>query len=97
MNAPEFSPESRLDLLEIATFIARDNPARARSFVTELETVCSNLVAHPEIGMLRPELHGRLRMLPHGRYLIFYQMLQDTVRIERILHGARNISSLFDT
>lgn len=96
MKAPEFSPESRLDLIEIATFIARDNPARARSFVTELETVCNNLVAHPEIGMLRPELLGRLRMLPHGRYLIFYQALQDTVRIERILHGARNISALFN-
>lgn len=96
MKAPEFSPESRLDLLEIATFIARDNPARARTFVTELETVCGNLVAHPEIGVLRPELHGRLRMLPHGRYLIFYQMLQDTVRIVRILHGARDFTALFN-
>jgi len=28
----EFSPESELDLMEIAAFIARDNPARARSF-----------------------------------------------------------------
>lgn len=96
MKAPEFSPESRLDMIEIATFIARDNPARARSFVTELEPVCGNLVAHPEIGALRPELHGRLRMLPHGRYLIFYQALPDTVRIERILHGARNVSALFN-
>lgn len=96
MKAPEFSPESRLDLLEIATFIARDNPGRARSFVTELETACCNLVAHPEIGAPRPELHQNLRMFPHGRYLIFYVLLHDTVRIERILHGARNISGQFN-
>jgi toxin ParE1/3/4 len=96
VKVPEFSPESRLDLIEIVTYIARDNPARARTFVTELETACSNLVAHPEIGALRPELHKSLRIVPHGRYLIFYQALKDTVRIERILHGARNISALFN-
>ena len=29
----EFSPESQLDLIDIAAFIAQDNPARAKSFV----------------------------------------------------------------
>lgn len=96
MKAPEFSPESRLDLIEIAAFIARANPARARTFVAELETACGNLVKHPEIGVLRPELDSGLRMLPHGRYLIFYQSLPGTVRILRILHGARNISGQFN-
>ena len=39
----EFSPESQLDLMEIAAFIARDSPARAKSFVDELEADCGRL------------------------------------------------------
>ena len=38
-----FSPESQLDLMEIAAFIAQDNPARAKSFVDELEADCGRL------------------------------------------------------
>jgi plasmid stabilization system protein ParE len=26
-----------------------------------------------------------------GRYVIFFRVLDDTVRIERVLHGARNL------
>ena len=39
----EFSPESQFDLMEIAAFIARDSPARAKSFVDELEADCGRL------------------------------------------------------
>ncbi len=30
-------------------------------------------------------------MLPHGRYLIFYREANKGLRIERILHGSRDI------
>jgi hypothetical protein len=30
-------------------------------------------------------------MLPHGRYLIFYRAVNQHLRIERIMHGARDI------
>ena len=30
-------------------------------------------------------------MLPHGRYLIFYRAVNQDLRIERIMHGARDI------
>ena len=32
-------------------------------------------------------------MLTHGRYLIFYREHEATVRIERIMHSARDITS----
>ena len=37
MKRLEFSPAARDDLLAIGLYIAEDNPARAESFVTELE------------------------------------------------------------
>ena len=78
--------------MEIALFIGRDNAARALTFVDALESKCEDLGNSPGIGTLRPELGEGIRMLPQGRYLIFYREARRAVRIERILHGARDIS-----
>ena len=86
-----FSPAAEEDLLEIAAFIAHDNKARALTFVDELEGKCDALGRAPGIGTSRPELGDGVRMLPHGRYLIFYREVNKGLRIERIMHGARDI------
>ncbi len=88
-----FSPAARDDLLEVALYIAQDNPARASTFVDELEFRCRGLGEAPGIGTARPELGEGIRMLPHGRYLIFYRQAPDTIRIERVMHGARDIDA----
>jgi toxin ParE1/3/4 len=89
----EFSPEAEADLLDISGYIARDNPERALGFVNELEARCVDLLAFPESGRARPDLAPSLRSRPHGRYIIFYTPGARTVRIERILHGARDIEA----
>jgi len=88
-----FSPAARDDLLEIALYIAQDNPARASTFVDELESRCLGLGNSPSIGTARPELGEGIRMLPHGRYLIFYRHTKTEVRVERVMHGARDIDA----
>ena len=77
--------------MEIAVFIAHDNPERALRFVDELEGKCHALGASPSIGTPRPELGKGVKMLPYGRYVIFYREANKGVRIERIMHGARDI------
>ena len=92
-----FSPTAEVDLLEIAAYVAKDNPARALSFVDELAAKCLRLGHAAGIGTARPELGEGIRMLPHGRYLIFYREHEATVRVERIVHGARDIGGdVFD-
>lgn len=41
----------------------------------------------------RPELGEGLRSCAHGRYVIFFRPSPIVVRIERILHGARDMSA----
>lgn len=77
--------------MDIAIFVAQDNPTRALTFVDELESMCDTLGSAPGIGTARPELGESIRMLPHGRYLIFYREANKGLRIERIMHGARDI------
>ncbi len=83
------------DLEEIAVYIAQDNPQRAHSFVDELEEKCRILSENPKLYRPRDEIAANLRMATHGDYLIFYRETDQGVRIERILHGARNIETVF--
>jgi len=42
------------------------------------------------MGVRREELGEGLRAMPFERYMIYYTQLDETVRIERVLHGSRD-------
>ncbi len=90
------SPRAAADLDEIANYIARDNPRRALSFVAELETTCRAVATNPALYPAGNEIAAGLRMAVHRRYLIFFrdQPEANAVRIERVLHGARDLRRL---
>ncbi|MBL8488870.1 MAG: type II toxin-antitoxin system RelE/ParE family toxin [Rhodocyclaceae bacterium] len=89
-----FSPKSRQDLLDIGDFIAKDSRANARRFVGRLIDQCQR-IGHASLGYVsREDLAPGLRMAALGHYVIFFRMLDGPVRIERVLHGARNSPSL---
>jgi len=92
------SPRAAADLEDIAGYIARDNPQRAMTFVEELEAKCRAVAVNPQIYPARPDLAPGLRMAVHGRYLVFFRNLpgENAVRVERVLHGARNLPRLFN-
>jgi toxin ParE1/3/4 len=76
--------------------VTRDNPQRARSFVAELRQQCVLLAEQSGLAVAKPELAEGLRVLPYGRYLIFFSVTELGILIERVLHSARNFSSMFD-
>lgn len=86
-----FSPKSRQDLLDIGDYIAKDNRANARSFVAKLIGQCQRIGTAPLGYVGREDLAPGLRMAALGRYVIFFRVLYGMVRIERVLHGARNL------
>lgn len=90
-----FSSAAQHDLEEIADYIARDNPRRALSYIGEIRERCRDITAFPEAAPLRQEFGPGLRMVPFGRYLIFYTVHPGEIRIERILPGARNLPDFF--
>jgi toxin ParE1/3/4 len=88
----ELSPQAEIDLREIGDYIARDNPQRAASFVGELLAHCQRIAEQPEAYPARPELSEGLRSCAHQRYVIFFSASPERVRIERIIHGSRDIT-----
>lgn len=91
-----FAPLARDDLEAIGLYIAEENPERALTFVAELEVVARQAAERPRSFPSREDLAPELRKIVHGRYLIFFRELADEVRIERIVHGARDLPGLFN-
>lgn len=86
-----FSPKSRQDLLDIGDYIAKDSRANARQFVGKLIEQCQRIGTAPLGYVGREDLAPGLRMAALGRYVIFFRVIDSVVRIERVLHGARNL------
>lgn len=87
-----FSPRAALDLEEIGDYTARDNPSRAASFIREIERHCKRIARHPAAFPARDDLASGIHMALHGNYLILFRVLDKTVRVERVIHGARNLN-----
>jgi len=92
---------ARFDAIDIAYFIAEDS-LESSVFISEaLDGAFELLAEFPGVGVSRdydnPKLRG-MRMWPipdFPNYLIFFQADNSELRVLRILHGARDIQSLF--
>ena len=89
------SATARADLQDIAAYIARDNKARARTFVAELVDKAKALGSRPRAFALVPRYqHLGIRRRPYGNYLIYYRVEDSRVLIVHIVHGARDQEAL---
>ena len=92
-----FSPKSRQDILDIGDYIAKDSRANARRFVGKLIEQCER-VGHSPLGYAgRGDLAAGLRMAALGRCVIFFRVMDGAMRIERVLHSARNLPAVLES
>ena len=94
MPAVTFSSKARQDLFDIGDHIAHDSRANARRFVGKLLEQCQRIERAPLGYASREDLAAGLRMAAMGRYVIFFRVLDGEVRVERVLHGARNLPAI---
>lgn len=90
----DVSARARLDLFEIEAFISRDNPWRAETFVEELVGKFNTIAERPRSFPIWHRSLPDYRVALHGKYLILFSFLDNSPRIERVLHGARDVGSL---
>jgi toxin ParE1/3/4 len=90
-----FTPLAEADLREVWRHIAQNDLDAADRFFGTISERAANLSQLPERGALREDLGARIRMLVEGRYLIFYRVDEDAVRVVRVLHGSRDLTRLF--
>ncbi len=89
-------PRARVDLVEIWDYIADDSEAQADAFIDSIDRKLRILSEKPYLGRVRQELAENMRSFPVDRYVIFYIVIPNGIQIVRVLHGARDLDSMFE-
>ncbi len=95
--ALERSREARSDLVDIWSYIAVDNPDAADRQIDKIEAIFNQLREYPKPGAKRDDINAGLRGFTRDHYLILYQLdeFHETVQIIRVVHGMRDLATLF--
>jgi plasmid stabilization system protein ParE len=90
------SPRAPGDLEEIAEYIAQDSPRHATRMLRLLRARMKEIARNPKIYRLRPEIGSEARLATVGNYVILFRIRQNTVRIERVVHGSRDLQPILE-
>ncbi len=92
MSRLRWTLRAQSDLLEIARFIARDNPDAARRWVAMLRKRARAAARMPRVGRRVPEL-GRddVREVVVRRYRIVYQLSPDGIVVLVVFESHRQL------
>jgi addiction module RelE/StbE family toxin len=82
-----FSPAAITDIAYIRSYIGRFNPIAARHMADRLIAAALSLADFPERG--RPIRGNRRELLVIPPYVIRYRVVNQTVQIIRVWHGAQ--------
>src|SRR5262245_11924456 len=91
------APEAELDLDELWFYVASDSSVEtADRLIDTLTARFVLLAAHPHAGRQRDDLLPGIRSFPVGTYVVLYRVAGETVLIERVVRGSRDLEGLFD-
>ena len=95
MNDLQISPAAEADLDDIWDYVATDNPTAADRLIDSLSAQFEALAQFPGIGRRRDDIQPGSRSFAFGKYVIYYNMIGQSLVISRVLHGARDIKTIF--
>ena len=85
----EWSPEARLDLRDLADFIARDNPRAADEVEDRILAAADRLRDYPERGRAGRRAGTRELVVRRTPYLVIYRAGTSLIEIVRVWHTSR--------
>ena len=82
-------------MLEIWLYIAEGDMAAADLMLDRIEAEANTLALQPLMGRVRTELAKGVRSWPVSKsYNLYYQVAADAITVIRVLHQARDTSSV---
>jgi len=85
-----FTRPAQRNLQSIYSHIGKDSPGAASRVVSHLIEVSRSLGEHPQQGRETDEPGTRVLIVSKFRFLVFYTIADDEVRITHIRHTARS-------
>lgn len=86
------------DFFDILTYIKQQSPQNAAMISNEIRRNVEKLKDFPKMGVVPKDIrlqNSGYRVLIVEKYLIFYVIDADTVKLAGIVHGAQRYSHLF--
>ena len=96
MRVVKVAAAAEEDLKEIWAYVAEHNPEAAGRLIKEITGRFAFLRDYPQTGRKQDKLLVNLRSFAVKSYIIFYQPFDGGVEILRVLHGSRDIESIFE-
>lgn len=92
-----YSPQAEADVYAVAKRIAEETGdlAPAYRFLESIDETAELIATQPLMGRARPDIGSRLRSFPVGPHVLIYRPTRGGIEIARVVHGARDIPSLF--
>ena len=93
-------PRARMDVVELATYLGKDNVTAANRFLDACEATFEFLLNSPQIGAIYRTKNPRLvdlrvfRVKGFPNHLTFYLERANGIEIVRVVHGARDLDAL---
>ena len=84
------SPAAFEDREAIFDYIAAESPKAAAIMDAAISRQVERLLAHPQSGRMGLVPGTRELPIPRSPYLVAYRILEDRIRLLRILHGAQS-------
>jgi toxin ParE1/3/4 len=88
-------PQALVDLDDITSTIAADNPRAADQWLSKVEKTFETLGTMPLMGVARTDVRPDMRTFAFGNYLILHRARDSGVDIVRVVHGVREWEGLF--
>jgi toxin ParE1/3/4 len=85
-----YSERAVEDIESILEYIARDKPGAAVTFGEEIIATCELIASNPGVGERREEIAPQLKRYSYRGYAIYFRVSDDSVRVQRVIHGARD-------
>jgi toxin ParE1/3/4 len=95
MSYYKFTEQADQDLIELSAYVSTDSPQAGFRLIDRVFQKCQLLAENPALGVRRDELSPGLRSHVVGNYLVFYEPTEYGIQVIRIVHGARDLESLF--
>lgn len=76
------------------TALRMEHPNAGQRFLAAVDGTVKALLAQPELGRFRPDVKPGLRSWAvegFGNWIIFYRVDKESLRLVRLLHGARDL------
>lgn len=92
----KLSEQADFDIEDIFDYTKyRHDFNQAVKYLNDLDAVFEQLVSNPKIGRKRNELKKGLYSISEQEHIIFYRIMENHIRIVRVLHGSKDVPKHF--